>query len=173
MKRVKLNDAEAFLSLAVDYWYGNIGFPKNSKKALELFLRATDLGSVRAHYQLSNLYHKGEGVEKDMEKALHHARFAAMRGHEVARHNLGAAEEVNVKKAHSIDQGIYHMKQAMKHYMIAARSGYDISLKLVGNGYKKGLVTKEEYASTLRAYQVSCDEMKSEERTKAFRMRHS
>lgn len=149
-KRVKLNDVEAFLGLAADY-RGNMGSPKNEKKVFELLSKAADLGSCRAHYQLSNMYHKGEAMEKDMEKAIHHARLAAIGGHEVARHNLGAAEEEKGKKAHSIDQGIHHMKQAMKHYMIAARSGYDRSLKLVGNGYKKGLVTKEEYTSTLRS----------------------
>ena len=34
--------------------------------------------------------------------------------------------------------------------------------KMIGKGYKVGLVTKEDYATTLRR-----DEMKSEQRTKA------
>ena len=167
MKRMEMNDAEAFLSLAADYRCGNMGFPKNINKALELYNQAAELGSICAHHDLSNLYHEGEGVVKDMEKALHHARLAAMKGHEVARHNLGAAEQEKGKKGRSMDQGIYHFKRAMKHYMIAARAGYDNSLKVVGNGYKNGLITKEEYAHTLRAYQVSVDGMKSQQRTEA------
>jgi len=51
----------------------------------------------------------------------------------------------------------------MKHFIIAARSGLDESLKKVGEGYKAEHVTKEDYASTLR-YQVSANEMKSEQR---------
>jgi len=57
--------------------------------------------------------------------------------------------------------------RAMKHFMIAAKSGLDDSLKNVGHGYKQKWVTKDEYASTLRAHQRSRDEMKSEQRTKA------
>ena len=34
-------------------------------------------------------------------------------------------------------------------------------------GFMSGVVTKEEYESTLRAYQKSVDEMKSEARDKA------
>ena len=60
------------------------------------------------------------------------------------------------------------MCRAMKHFMIAARSGYDESLKKVGEGYKAGHVTKDDYTKSLRAYQCSIDEMKSEGRTKAI-----
>ena len=52
----------------------------------------------------------------------------------------------------------------MKHWMIAARAGYEKALKKVGEGYKAGHVTKDEYATTLRAYQCSVDEMKSKQR---------
>jgi hypothetical protein len=55
----------------------------------------------------------------------------------------------------------------MKHYMIAARGGLDNSLKKVGEGYKAGHVTKDEYARTLRAHKQATEEMKSEQRTKA------
>ena len=43
----------------------------------------------------------------------------------------------------------------MKHFMIAAKAGFDLSLKEVGEGYKRGHVTKDEYAQTLRAYKAS------------------
>ena len=67
------------------------------------------------------------------------------------------------------DNGISNgnLNRAMKHFMIAAKSGYDISLKEVGKGYKAGLITKDEYARTLRAYQDIINAMKSEERTEA------
>ena len=56
----------------------------------------------------------------------------------------------------------------MKHFMFAARAGYDC-LKKVGDGYRRGDVTKDDYAKTLRAYQQIQDDMKSEDRTKAAR----
>jgi len=59
------------------------------------------------------------------------------------------------------------MDRAMKHFIIGARSGFDESLKAVGEGYKAGQVTKDEYANTLRAYQDSREDMKSEPRARA------
>jgi len=51
--------------------------------------------------------------------------------------------------------------------MIAARCGFEPSLKMIGEGYKAG---QDEYACTLRA-QVSVDEMmKSEGRTIASKL---
>ena len=127
-------------------------------KTLELWNKAAELGLLRAHYRLGFSYFQGEGVEKDARKALHHYKLAAIGGHEMARYNLGCMEiESNG-----------NVVRAMKHWMIAARAGLDMSLKQVGIGYKRGYVTKDDYASTLRAYQHSWDEMKSEQRTKAM-----
>ena len=50
---------------------------------------------------------------------------------------------------------------------MAARAGYDESLDAVKAGFRNGVVTKDEYANTLRAYQKIQDEMKSDERDKA------
>ena len=52
----------------------------------------------------------------------------------------------------------------MKHFMIAAKSGYDDALKMIRKGYEDGLVTKDEYAIALRANKDSQDEMKSTQR---------
>ena len=72
-------------------------------------------------------------------------------GHEMARYFYGQMESQR------------SMKRAMKHHMIAAKAGVDLSLKKVGEGYRAGHLTKDEY----RAYQASVDAMKSEQRTKA------
>ena len=115
-----------------------------------------------ALYQLGDAYHEGhyesQGIEKDIDKAMYHFKLAAIGGHEAARCNLGAIEEC---------EDICSMARAMKHFMIAARSGYDLALKAIGSGYKNGFVTKDEYTTTLRAYQDAVAEMKSVQRTKA------
>ena len=67
-------------------------------------------------------------------------KLAAIVGLEMARHNLGTIEMSNGD-----------INRAMKHFMIAAKSGLEKSLKMVGKGYKAGLVSKDEYTSTLRA----------------------
>ena len=155
-RRMKLNDATAFHGLGYEYWVGNRGLPKNKKKAFELWTKAAELGSVDGYYSLAKAYLAGDNANQLGGKAILQFELAAVGGHEVARHSLGLLDECRG-----------NMCRAMKHYMLAARSGYDESLKKVGEGYKAGHVTKEDYTKSLRAYQLSIDEMKSEGRTKA------
>ena len=54
----------------------------------------------------------------------------------------------------------------MKHFMIAANSGCDKSLKSVGEGYKEGLVTKDDTQKHYVPAKTPFDEMKSEQRSK-------
>jgi len=154
-KRMKLNDADAFLYLGMEYRDGGSGLPQDYKMAFDLWNMAAELGSSIAHHSIAFAYAGGKGVEEDNEKAIYHFELAAIGGHEAARNNLGMIEEGNG-----------NMDRAMKHFIIAARCGFDESLSEIGKGYKAGHATKDEYASTLRAYQVSIDEMKSEQRTK-------
>lgn len=155
-KRMKLNDAEAFFMLGGAYARGELGLQEDMSKALELWNKAADLGSCMAHYSLGIMYNIADGVERDLDKAIHHWKLAAMGGHEMARQHLGTSE---------IQSG--NIDRAIKHFMIAARSGEKDSLKIVGDGYKAKQVTKDEYASTLRAYQETNDGMKSKQRDKA------
>ena len=154
-KRMEAGDVDAFLLLGQNYKNGQ-GLPLNRKKALEIWSRAAKLGSVEANHSIAVAYYNGDGIAKDEEKALHHLKIAAIGGHELARHILGKYE--GHKGQH---------ERAMKHFMIAAKAGYNDSLNSVGEGYKEGLVTKDEYASTLRAHKESQDEMKSEQRSKS------
>ena len=59
-------------------------------------------------------------------------------------------------------------QRAYKHWIIAARAGHAKALNNMTFGHKHGLDTKEDYAQTLRAYQMSQDMMKSEARDKAL-----
>jgi hypothetical protein len=79
-----------------------------------------------------------------------------MNGDVFARHNLGCDE---------LEAG--NIGRAMKHFILAARARHKKSLGNVKVGFKNGLVTKDEYANTLRAYQYQQDEMKSDSRDKA------
>lgn len=157
----KDDDADAFLRLGNGYSYELWGLKRDRDKAFELWSKAAKLGSVEAHDQIAKLYKNGfvpdhDGVNWDIDKAQYHMELAAIGWHEVARHNLGMME-----------QSFYgSTDHAMKHFMIAASSGYEMSLKEVGEGYKAGRVTKDDYTKTLRAYQKTREEMKSEQRTK-------
>ena len=160
VKRVKKlmekGNACAFCQLAGYYALGMMGLPQDEAKANELYLKAGELGSADAYYNLGNTYRLGRGVEVDMKKAKHYYELAAINGHVIARHNLGCIEEQDD-----------NYQRANKHFIILASAGFKLSLDMVKEGYTAGYVTKDEYANTLRAYQKSVDEMKSEARDKA------
>ena len=152
----KFNDPQAIQMLGCCYNSGNYGFPLNHKKAVELFKRASDLGSDAAHYNLGNSYSLGRGLDQDCKKAAHHYQIAAMMGHQLARYNLGATDW---KKGKDV--------RAMRHFTIAAKCGHEDSVEMVKVGFKNGLVTKEDFENTLGCYQVAQDEMRSEDRERA------
>ena len=150
----KYSDPEAMVVLTT--YYGRHGLPVDQSKAFELLQRASELGSAAAHSHLGFMYHDGNGIELDKKKAVHHWQIAAMMGHVNARHNLGYAELLNKN---------YH--RAMKHFMIAAKCGYEDSLHNIKEGFRKGLVSKEDFEKTLRDHQASRDETRSEQRDRA------
>jgi len=80
----------AFANLACFYEVGVWGLPLDKDRADELFLRAAELGSATARFNIGNSYYGGKrGVAKDMKKATYHWELAAMRGSLEARYNLG------------------------------------------------------------------------------------
>ena len=124
-----------------------------------MWLKAGELGSAEAYYNLAINYHNGKGVDADKRKAKHYFELAAMNGSSAARHSVGLVE---------LEAENYH--RAMRHFLIAAKAGFKDSLDAVKAAFEGGLVTKDEYANTLRAYQKIQDEAKSEMRDKAVVM---
>ena len=106
-----------------------------------------------------------------MKKAKHYFELAAIHGNMDARQTIGVME----------GRADNHFR-ATKHYLIAARAGFKLSLDMVqhayscapsiedqeASGFMFAYVTKEEVENTLREYQRSQDEMKSEARDKAL-----
>ena len=156
-KRIALDDFKAFDWLGGQYYHGKGGLPQDYNKGIELLIQAAEKGSIRAHNHLAQAYENGEGVERDVKRAFRHYKLAAIGGHEYARFTLGV-EEVN-------NDNIY---RALKHFMIAAKSGEDDGMNHVEAAYKGKVIAKDVYESTLRAYKDSQNEMMSAQRTKAL-----
>ena len=103
---------------------------------------------------------KGEGVEKDEEKAVYHLEKAAIGGHPLARFLLADIEENNG-----------HAQRAVKHLIIAANLGSEVAMKALWTYYSAGHIKKYDLDATLRTHQAAVDEMKSEQRDLAERAR--
>jgi len=154
--RMEKGDPIAIYNQGCNYREGSDGFPQDFIKALKLFHRAGKLGYARAYTNIGGSYDLGTGVEVDKEKAAYYYELAAMGGDVQARHNLGVDEA----KAFNIDR-------AVKHFMIAVRSGCAKSLEIIKQFYGYGQVTKDDYKKALRLYQEYLGEIKSPQRDKA------
>jgi TPR repeat protein len=154
MRRVEANDPASMCVLGDHYFNGLAGFQRDRMKAIELFTRAGELGLSKGHYLLADLYRR----EGDLKKAKFYLEAAAMAGNEMARYNLGILETSSGNK-----------ERAVKHWTIAASAGCFDAMNQLRLYFKKGYVTRESMKSTLKAYNNSCVEMRSEARDGAIR----
>ena len=152
-KLMDKGNGEAFYMMGYSYQKGIMGMPQDHQRANELHLKAGELGCARAYHNLGTAYREGFGVEIDLKKTKHYYELAAIGGHIKARHNLGCLEG----QAGNWDR-------AMKHWLISARAGHEKSLGAIKVGFRNGVVTKDEYANTLRAYHERQKEIKSDAR---------
>ena len=95
----------------------------------------------------------------NLKKSTYHVEQAAIGGHVLARHNLGAWE---LMENRNIDR-------AVKHFTIAAKLGLESSLKPLKKFYSEGVISKVDFAAVLRAHKVAVDAMKSPQRELAAR----
>jgi len=155
-KRIEAGDSQAMYNQGCGHRDGIHGCPQDYGKGLELWHRAGELGYSAAHTAIGNAYYYGVGVEVDKEKAKHYYELAAIGGCVIARYNLGCFE----KKAGNLDR-------ALRHFMIAARSGHGKSLKQIKRLCTNGHVTDEDYTEALQSYQEYLGEIKSRQRDEA------
>mmetsp|Transcript_5475 Transcript_5475/g.11533 ORF Transcript_5475/g.11533 Transcript_5475/m.11533 type:complete len:320 (-) Transcript_5475:339-1298(-) len=151
MKRVEANDPFACYQAGMRRFYAS-----DYATAIEYFDKAIELGDIESHHLLSIVYKNGHGVQRDIKKVTYHLEKAAIGGHPIARHNLGWGEH---------DKG--NIDRAVKHFIIAAKLGIDESMQVLKTLYTKRVVSKEDFAATLRAYQEAVDAMKSPQRDAA------
>ena len=149
MKRIEANDPVAMCEEGIQQHKKG-----HNRKAFDYYTKASELGNSEAHYHLAWLYQNGEGIEKDMGKAIHHYEEAAIGGNPYARYSLGVYEWNNNRNA----------ERAVKHHIIAANLGLDESIKVLMKAYKDGLLEKEDLDSALRSHKAAVDATKSPER---------
>ena len=155
--RMALGDHKAFANMSNVYSKGLHGLPRDKAKASTLRLRAFELGSLDACYNMSLAYSIDGRVEGDASKAEYYLKMAARQGHIQARYRLACLE----KDRDNIDL-------AVKHWMISAAAGHEDSAKNMNTAYRYKYITKNQFENVLRAYQKAKEDMSSEERDKAI-----
>ena len=153
LKRIEANDPVAMCQMGALRCEDDGDY----EAALDYWTKAAALGYALAHYELSTSYREGQGVQKDEKKFLYHLEQAAIGGHPGARFNLGLFESKNRR-----------VDRAVKHWIIGANLGHDLSLENIQDLYKRGHVSKEDFTAALRGYQAAIAATKSPQREAAY-----
>ena len=157
--RVTKKDPAAINHLGHKYFVGELGLQKDTRKAVQLWTEAAELGSIEALFSLGNAYSRGNGVQKDKAKSAQFWTKAAIQGHVESRNNLGKYEWENGNH-----------DRAVRHCMISAKVGYKNSVEGIKKIFTMGIATKEQYTEVLKGYQDAVEEMKSHDRNEARRL---
>lgn len=88
---------------------------------------------------------------------MYHLEEAAIKGHPVARHDLGYLEKESGR-----------FGRAVKHFIISAKLGNSDSLHAVKLLYKAGFESKDGFAAALRGHKAAVDATKSDQREEAY-----
>ncbi len=116
-KRIEANDPVALLQMGIDRYE-----ERDYGSTFEYYTKAAEVGNMLAHQKLGHMYREGEGVEKDMKKAIYHWEVAAIGGHPSARAVLGVIERSRGRH-----------ERAMKHFIIAVNQGLDGAVEQLKN----------------------------------------
>ena len=156
-KLVEKGNGVAFHLLAQFYAQG-MHVQRDVSKAAELYKKGGEHGCAESYGNLARIYYHWKNGEVDKKKAKHYYALAAMMGDVAARIDIASME----KEAGSTFW-------FYRHLLVSARAGHEGSIAELKNGYKDGFISKEEYAESLRLYQMRSNEMKSKMREEAAR----
>ena len=95
---------------------------KNYKLAYVLLNKLAKQGDVYANYNLAHLLEAGQGTEVDLERAIHHYKFAIENGVLDAANNLGAIYSEKMSGKESSELAVYYYRLAADKGNLNAQS---------------------------------------------------
>ena len=160
--RIKIrNDRDYVVALnQLGYFYENgmRGLPQNRTKAEELYKKAYDLDEPEAAWKLFHLYH--DHYPDQIETARKYLVRGELLGH------VYCTQVLAIKAKHSGDKEEF-ARLCVKSVRLGGVPGGDINNLL--NCYRLNLLSKDDLAATLRAYQAVKNEVETERRDFAQR----
>jgi TPR repeat protein len=130
--------ARETFDLAVDHLIGRNNRENSPQKAVQLFLKAAEIGSLEAKWNLGLIYKDGIGVERNMEEARRWFEVAAGNGHPLAQYNLGLMYLIG-------SGGESDLSKSIEYFTMSAEAGNPDAAFGLGELYLIGdAVTKSE-----------------------------
>ena len=157
--------ASEIRELGVDYAEGRKGKPVNEQQAIKLYIKAADMGDIKAQRWMGWRYRQGRGVQKDEDMAYYYFNMAANQGDSAAAEAIGRSASVlntsGMSAAQVRERGVDYAEGrkgkpvneqlAIQLYIKAADMGDVKAQRWMGWRYRQGRgVPKNE--STARYY---------------------
>ncbi|HAL02009.1 MAG TPA: hypothetical protein DCP07_01490 [Lachnospiraceae bacterium] len=147
-------DSQQYADEGVAYLYGSDGKKQDSAKAFELFKKAADLGNHDGIKYIAYCYSSGDGVEKDVNKALEY--------YEIYLENWDEAWAYEaVGNIYFLGEGIdKDPVKALEYYEISYKKGNTNSPNLcyrIGQLYEKGEGVKLDIDKAKEYYRLGAD----------------
>lgn len=163
--------------MAVDelYFQARRWCEKSYAEARKFYTMAADRGHCSAQYELAEMYHDGEGGEKDEEKERHYYHLAAAQGHKLAQEWVDrkwpsqekldackqAAQNMDSKKALQFAER-YNSElkyvEARIYYEIAAQAGHAQAQYRLAELYAEGRGGPEDIEKSERYYILAANQ---------------
>ena len=107
-------------------------------EAAKLYHGAAKYGHIDAMYRLAHIYHNGQGVIKDLDKAIYWHHKAAKAGHELAKRTF-KDRQYDIAYQFETGRGIMQdLVGAAKLYRGAAKEGHQDAMYRLANMYNIG-----------------------------------
>lgn len=126
-------NTSALHALGTFYYQGKYGYPKDYYSAFNYFKEASIHYQAKAAFLLADMYIKGLGCDKDIEKGLKEYQHAASLDHVPSQKFLGDVYYYGSMAPKDIDR-------AYSNYLRAAENGDDYAMYSVGYMIVKGEV---------------------------------
>ena len=120
-------------------------------EALSLCEGLAQRGHARALYCIGNIYWRGQGVEKDYNKARGYFEIAAKQNHSPSLNNLGQMYE----NGDGVEK---NGEKAAELYLAASNAGNAVASQNLGSLYMFGQIVPQNYALALKYYHLSLDQ---------------
>ena len=118
--------------------------------AFSQFQKGAELGFADAQYALGDCYYEGEGVAKDLQKAVYWFQKAAEQGYAPAQYSLGYCYQ----EGEGIEKDIV---QAIKWYDKASEAGNDDAQSALGDCYYEGIGVPQNYKEAFYLYNMAAN----------------
>ncbi len=130
-----------------------MSFRENKLEAFAIFKNLADkYNDSNAQNEVAKIYYKGEGVEKDEEKAIQYFKVAAVNGHARAQSNLG----VMYLEIQNYDQAFFWFKESANQGNVLGQ--YNVAVM-----YSKGWGVPRNDLETARWLRRAYDKTRAQE----------